>query len=106
MQLGTSVVLIKLKNLKKHCIFFVVPGNSQALLGMPDTAALNIINLNIDSIQAEIASCKTNREQEMYTVAEAVQTWMQGKSTNKTPTVKMYKTIHTFQLITSFPLAT
>ena len=47
-----------------------MPGNSQTLLGMPDTAALNIINLNIASIQAEIASCKTNREQEMYAVAE------------------------------------
>ena len=29
------------------------------LLGMPDTATLNIINLNIDSIQAEITKCKT-----------------------------------------------
>ena len=37
---------------------------------MPDTAALNIINLNIDSLQAEIASCKTNREQEMQAMAE------------------------------------
>ena len=43
--------------LKKHHVFFVVPGNDQALLGMPDAAALNIINLNIDSIQVEIASC-------------------------------------------------
>ena len=67
MQLGTCAVLIKFKNLKN---FFVVLGNGQVLLGMPDTAALNIINLNIDSIQVEIASCKTNREQEMYTVAE------------------------------------
>ena len=31
------------------------------LLGMPDTAVLNIINLNIDSIQAEIMIGKTNR---------------------------------------------
>ena len=37
---------------------------------MPDTAALNIINLNIGSIQVEIASCKTNREQEMQAMAE------------------------------------
>ena len=51
------------------CIF-VVPGNVQALLWMPDTAALNIINLNIDSIQAEITKCKTNRGQEMHAVAE------------------------------------
>ena len=26
---------------KKKCKFFVVPGNGQALLGMPDTDALN-----------------------------------------------------------------
>ena len=44
-QLGTCVVTIKFKNLKKQCVFFVVPGNSQALLRMPDTAVLNIINL-------------------------------------------------------------
>ena len=37
---------------------------------MPDTAALNIINLNIDSIQVEIATCKTNREEEMQAMAE------------------------------------
>ena len=37
---------------------------------MPDTAALNIINLNIDSIQTEIANCKINREQEMHTMVE------------------------------------
>ena len=51
MQLGTCAVQIKFKNIKKRCIFFVVPGNGQALLGMPGTAALNLINLNIDSIQ-------------------------------------------------------
>ena len=50
-QLSTCAVIIKFKNFKKQCVFFVVPGNGQALLGMPDTAALNIINLNIDSIQ-------------------------------------------------------
>ena len=37
---------------------------------MPDTAVLNIINLNIDSIQAEIAECKTNRGQETHAVTE------------------------------------
>ena len=55
---------------KKQCVIFVVPGNSQTLLRMPDTAVLNIINLNIDSIQAEITKCKTNRGQETYAVAE------------------------------------
>ena len=57
-QLGTCTVIIKFKNLKKRCAFFVVPANSQALLGMPDTAALNIINLNIDLIQVGIMSSK------------------------------------------------
>ena len=38
-QLWMCAVLIKFKNVKKHCIFFVVPENGQALLGMPDTAA-------------------------------------------------------------------
>ena len=41
-------------------MFFVVPKNSQVLLGMPDTAALKIININIDSIQAEEEKCNTN----------------------------------------------
>ena len=51
-------------------MFFVVPGNGQVLLGMPDTAVLNIINLNIDSIQKEIRNCKTNRGQDMHAVDE------------------------------------
>ena len=46
------MVIINYKDNKKKCEFFVVPGNGQALLGMPDTAALNIINVNIDSIEA------------------------------------------------------
>ena len=41
-------------------MFFVVPGNSQVLLGMPDTAALKIININVDSIQAVKEECNTN----------------------------------------------
>ena len=57
-QLGTCAVIIKFKNIKKRCVFFVVPGNGQTLLGMPDTAALKLININIDSIQAEKAECK------------------------------------------------
>ena len=53
---------------KSIVCYCVVPGNSQALLRMPDTAAHNIINLNIDSIQAGVADCKSNTEQEMHTV--------------------------------------
>ena len=43
-------------------MFFVVPGNSHALLKMPDTAALHLINVNNDSLQAEAAECKTNTD--------------------------------------------
>ena len=50
-------------------MYFVIPGNGQVLLGMPDMAALNIINLNIDYIQ-EIRECKTNRGQEMHAYTE------------------------------------
>ena len=40
------------------------------LLRVPEMAVLNIINLNIDSIQAEIMSCKTNRGQQTHAVVE------------------------------------
>ena len=65
-QLGMCTAIIKFKNSKKKCVFFVVLGNSQALLGLPDTVVLNIINLNIDSIQKEIRECKRNTGQETY----------------------------------------
>ena len=64
------------------CIF-VVPGNSQVLLGMPDMAALNIINLNIDSINAEIAECKTNRRKATHAVAEGCTNTDAGASTKQ-----------------------
>ena len=32
------------------CKFFVVPGNEQALLGMPEIDTLNIININCNTI--------------------------------------------------------
>ena len=75
-QLGMCMVVIKFKNIKKRCIFFIVPGNGQALLGMPDTATLKVINANVDSIQVEVAECKIktgdmrelNIEQETHTV--------------------------------------
>ena len=62
-QLGTCVVIINHKANKKKCEFFVVPRNYQALLGIPDTAALNIINVNIDSIETasmQKENCSTN----------------------------------------------
>ena len=57
-----------MKTLKRDVHFFVAPGNSQALLGMPDTAALKLININIDSIHTEVVECKGNIEQEMHMV--------------------------------------
>ena len=61
------MVQIKFNNIKKRCTFFVVPGNGQMQLGMPDTMALSLIKLNIDSIQTLTAECKTNKEQETHT---------------------------------------
>ena len=47
------------------CTFFLVPGNGQALLGMLDIDALNIININIHSIGTEQGggndNCYTNK---------------------------------------------
>ena len=62
-QLGTCMVIIYYKDKKKKCEFFVVPRNGQVLLGMPDTAALNVSNLNIDSTEAVSTwkeNCNTN----------------------------------------------
>ena len=52
-----------LQNNRRKCEFFVVLGNGQALFHIPDTAVLNIINVNIDSIEAEDTqreNCNTN----------------------------------------------
>ena len=59
-QLGTCAVTFKFKDIKKRCVFLVVPGNGPALLGIPDTAALKIININVDFIQAAKKDCNTN----------------------------------------------
>ena len=58
--LGTCTVTISFKDIKKRWCVFVVPRNSEALLGMPGTATLKIININIDSIQAVKEECSTN----------------------------------------------
>ena len=50
-QLGTCTIINNYKDNKKECDFFVVPKDGQVPLGMLDTAALNIINVNIDSIE-------------------------------------------------------
>ena len=78
-QLVTCVVTIDFKDNKKRYEFFVVPRNGQVLLGMPDTAALKIININIDAIQAVKEECNTNigdakesnTKQEVHVVEES-----------------------------------
>ena len=47
------MVVIVHKNNMKKCKFFVVLGNGQALFGIQDTDALNIIKININSIGTE-----------------------------------------------------
>ena len=62
-QLGMCMVIINYKDNKKKCEFFVVSRNGQVLMGMPDTAALIIINVDIDSIEAASMhkeNCSTN----------------------------------------------
>ena len=85
MQLGTCAVFIKFKNIKKSDVFFVVPGNGQVLIGMPDVAFLEIIKINIDSIQAERAGYKENNKQEAQTNADS-HTNMRSCAINKQDT--------------------
>ena len=65
---------------------FVVPGNRQALLGMPDMEVFNIIKININSIGAEDAGDNSKWCANMYTgspnqsrkqtgLRSATQTW-------------------------------
>ena len=49
-------------------------------LGMPDTAVLNIINLNIDSIQVEIAKQRTGNPGYCWGLYK---TWTHGKATKQ-----------------------
>ena len=64
-QLGTCTVEIEHKNKNEMCKFFVVLGNGQALLGIPDIDMLYTINVNIHSIGTEhdggSDNCCTNK---------------------------------------------
>ena len=46
------------------CKFFLVPGNRQALLGMPDIDMFNIIDINCNTIDIHgtdsVNTCRTN----------------------------------------------
>ena len=59
------MVEINFKNVTKCCVFFVVLGRSQSLLGIPDTMAVNLFNVNFDSIQTEVGECRINTMQEV-----------------------------------------
>ena len=62
--------------------------NGLVLLGMPDTTVLNILNLNIDSLQVEVVSCKTESRKHTQ-LQRTVQTETQWESSNKKPMGKM-----------------
>ena len=52
------------------------------MLGMPDTVALNINNVNIDSIEAvnmQIEKCNTNRSDAKKTKHQAGSSWGKGE---------------------------
>ena len=53
------------------------------LLRMPDMAAFNIIILNIDSVQVEVAECKTNIGQETQTVSKGCTNMAAGGHTTQ-----------------------
>ena len=59
-QLGTCMVELEHKNNTKKHYFFVVPGNGQALLAMPDIDVLDVIKINIHAIGAEQIRCSDN----------------------------------------------
>ena len=64
-QLGICTVKLDHNNKCKTCNFLVVPGNGQALLGIPDTKLLNILNISCSTISTEEedrdANCSKNR---------------------------------------------
>ena len=57
-------VKLKDNNIPEMYMFFVVPGNGQALLGMPDIDMFNIIKINCNTIGTHendsTNNCSTN----------------------------------------------
>ena len=70
------------------------------LLGMRHTAALKLININIDSIQAEVLECKTNIEQETHAVEKGCADTDADLKTKQGANSQNSKTMHIKQLIT------
>ena len=60
------------------CSFFVVPGNRQPLLGMPDIKTLGILTINFNTVETKEANghenCQTR--QEMDTTENTIQIQM------------------------------
>ena len=52
-QLGRCKVKIENNDKCRKCIFCVVPGDGEALLGMPDIELFNILNINCTTIGKE-----------------------------------------------------
>ena len=57
-QLGMCTVKLRHKDKSVKCRFFVVPGDGQALLGMPDIRLLSIIGITCCIIDE---SCKSRK---------------------------------------------
>ena len=68
-QFGRCTVGIENNNKIEMCSFFVVSGNRQLLLGMPDIKTLGILIINCNTIEKKEAdapeNCKTNMSQEL-----------------------------------------
>ena len=52
-QLGICKLKMEHNNKHKICNFFVVPGNGQALLGMPDIKTLDILTITCNTIDTQ-----------------------------------------------------
>ena len=59
-QLVMWLVKIKHNNKQNMCKFSLVPGSGQALLGMPGIGVLNIVNINVNTIDMEDGSSTDN----------------------------------------------
>ena len=68
-QLGSCKVEIENNDKHNKCIFFIVPGNGEALLGMPNIELLNILNINCNTRSTEkekkVVLCKHRLRKEL-----------------------------------------
>ena len=87
-QLDRCTVRIENNNKMKMCSFFVVPGNGQHLLGMPNIKTIGILTVNCNTIEMKEADSsgnyKTNTSQEIDTTGEYYTTIYRGVYTQTT----------------------